>query len=1074
MIELHYDRAYDAAQGRLVAEAGHDVLIITPNELTANGLRHEFTQAGKSATGVVLSFNGFLDRLVRQSPSWSGIASNNISRAIFRNVMESDPGAFSYLIGEAAVPRVSQGMISRIMAAVDVVATQTEVAEGESTRFTSGRTRQLQLLADRFEERLTSAGLSREKHAVWQGIIDLTAEWWQNLFPIARRVVFTGFDSYPDEVYLAIAAVSKQVELVQILLDFDPEDDNQGLSGAGAAMPRLCDMATKQIGPEADNDDGELVSGKRVSKPKLIQCTTVSAEIDQASRVVAHLHADGADVPDRSLIVIAVGNAATYGGRLEKALKAHGLRWAWVKPESMNRCSEVLFLERLRACASFGVTGKAVSDLLRSPGANLLVESDLTVAEAWDLASRLDYLLAFTGLLTGWKSIVHRVERAISNLHSQRQRISQWTEDEKALDDRLLMILKEIAEKLKAFSTKNSVAHWASVTAELLSRFHAVCDTPVESQLHLQGVLAEMGECGEAVSPVAVSYPYFISLFRTAFHAVNIEPTGAELFGDARPDVVLCEPAQAAFLSGGHCIVLGFNDGNFPNFARVDLSFFDFDQHQDQRPTRARQWHLLQRLLKQYGRLQLWMPERQGTEELLPSQFSEILLEQNAVLATTGDALLHDLNIAEGSPRELAEKQFVQNMRGLQLGEDELGRFERYGQSVASGARGLTVLAARSHSRLSVYDGILTDTRLKNWLSDWMARHTFSVSQLDGIVGCSFRFFADRMLNLDEIDESDGLLPAHVFGSFAHDVLARFYRGWVAAGRKALRSMDEGLAREELLRAYHAEYDPDNDLTEFARDLMTLKLFGNLGPDGFGQASLPLAEAGDVGILGQFLLLEMRRGDDQVMDFLHPANFEVGFGVKLSEEEDPLSTADYVIMDIGGGNSIKLWGRLDRIDVSDTGVFAVTDYKTGHLPTGTQIANGFRTQLPVYMLVAQQLLSKHYEQPQAAGGLYYSLKRGKGARISGAFVRAAFQAQLGVPNLRGMSDERFEETLSMVRGRIDHSMKALQRGYLTTTHHDPDTVCRYCELQKLCYRNVERTAAFWEAVEAEERGARAE
>src|SRR5690606_20080428 len=248
-----------------------------------------------------------------------------------------------------------------------------------------------------------------------------------------------------------------------------------------------------------------------------------------------------------------------------------------------------------------------------------------------------------------------------------------------------------------------------------------------------------------------------------------------ELFGDVKPDVVVCEPVQGSYLSGEHCIVLGFNDGNSPSFARVDLSFFDSEQHQDQRPTRARQWHLLQRLLKQYENLMLWMPERQGTEEILPSQFSEILIEQNAVTSITADVLLKERGVAEESPRESAEKHFVENLRGLQLGDDDLRRFERYGQSVASGARGLTVLAARSHSRLSVYDGILTDSVLKKWLSDWMARHTFSVSQLDGIVGCSFRFFADRMLNLDEIDESDGLLPAHVFGSFAHDVLARFY-----------------------------------------------------------------------------------------------------------------------------------------------------------------------------------------------------------------------------------------------------------------------------------------------------------
>lgn len=88
-------------------------------------------------------------------------------------------------------------------------------------------------------------------------------------------------------------------------------------------------------------------------------------------------------------------------------------------------------------------------------------------------------------------------------------------------------------------------------------------------------------------------------------------------------------------------------------------------------------------------------------------------------------------------------------------------------------------------------------------------------------------------------------------------------------------------------------------------------------------------------------------------------------------------------------------------------------------------------------------------------------------------MRAAFQGQLGLSG-RGMKDDVFVETLAMVKDRIRHSISALRRGYLTTTHHNPDTVCRYCTYQKFCYRDVDRTAAFWEAVEARDAAAATE
>jgi RecB family exonuclease len=802
--------------------------------------------------------------------------------------------------------------------------------------------------------------------------------------------------------------------------------------------------------------------------PVIVEAPTVSEEISAAVRVIEKLVRESAE-GDRGRTVIALPNARGYAARVEKALEANGLAWRWMDPEVLSETGEMLFLERLRACAGREVSGAAVAELFRAPGFPVLLEGEVSTVEAWDLASRLNYVLTLTGQVTGWSAILRQVRGTIKTLHGQRRRSRHWSDEEHALDERLLGLLDDTAKAVKNFAGEESVEAWAGRTADILAKYAAAqaderggAEMRSRRSAALLDALGAVGRAATAVAQKDISFGYFTALYRTAIYGLTVQP---EVPASAR-EVLLCGPETAGALAGERCLVLGFNDGNFPRFAKPDASFLRQDVHKDQGPTRARQWMLLEKLFSRYGQVQLWMPEREGTEELLPSQFAEALVRDGAASKTTAEKYLRDLNCREQSAQDAAEVQFAGYLRGLELNEQELEKFRRAGAGVYNAARGINVLASRSNHQLSIYDGILTDPRLQAWLAAWVDRHVFSVSQLDGIVGCSFRFFVERMLNLDELEEADDLLPAHVFGSFAHDVLARFYRTWVAEGRGTLRSGDEVLAREELLRAYHAEYDPGDDLSEFARDLMKLKLFGVLGPERFGEKDPPLEEVSDVGVFGKFLLMEMQRGDEHALDFLHPSNFEVGFGIPLMEEEDPLSTPDCVMMDVGQGNKVRLGGRIDRIDVSETGIFAVTDYKTGHLPTGTEIAGGFRTQLPVYMLVAQELLKTKYERPQAAGGLYYSLKRGKAAKISGVFVRAAYQQQLGITG-RCMKDEQFEATLGMVKDRIRHSMSALRRGYLTTTRHNPDTVCSYCSFNKLCYRDVDRTAALWESLEAE-------
>ena len=60
-----------------------------------------------------------------------------------------------------------------------------------------------------------------------------------------------------------------------------------------------------------------------------------------------------------------------------------------------------------------------------------------------------------------------------------------------------------------------------------------------------------------------------------------------------------------------------------------------------------------------------------------------------------------------------------------------------------------------------------------------------------------------------------------------------------------------------------------------------------------------------------------------------PIGFEVSFGRPLDDDDEPLARAEPVDIDLGGGLTFRIAGRIDRIDQVGPDAFEVLDYKTG-------------------------------------------------------------------------------------------------------------------------------------------------
>ena len=103
-----------------------------------------------------------------------------------------------------------------------------------------------------------------------------------------------------------------------------------------------------------------------------------------------------------------------------------------------------------------------------------------------------------------------------------------------------------------------------------------------------------------------------------------------------------------------------------------------------------------------------------------------------------------------------------------------------------------------------------------------------------------------------------------------------------------------------------------------------------------------------------------------------PIAFEVSFGRPLGEDEEELARAEPVDIDLGGGLTFRIAGRIDRIDQVGPSEFEVLDYKTGGFWRddwkGT-FNGGRRLQHALYGLAAVELLRARYKKPKVTGGV---------------------------------------------------------------------------------------------------------
>ena len=244
------------------------------------------------------------------------------------------------------------------------------------------------------------------------------------------------------------------------------------------------------------------------------------------------------------------------------------------------------------------------------------------------------------------------------------------------------------------------------------------------------------------------------------------------------------------------------------------------------------------------------------------------------------------------------------------------------------------------------YDGVLDDPALLEELARRCGPTAiFSVSQLNTYLTCPWRYFAQRLLRLNELPEPEEALLPRQRGILVHSVLRRVMerlagtpaadrRQW--AGPQAREAVEAVLAQESV--AGRAAGAAARAMRQIELDQIRAIILAYL----CRQSTLALPQS------------EVRYG-------------ELAFGMGAAPGTDPASAPKPFALEVGG-RQVLLRGKIDRVDVltSPEGVQRcfVVDYKTGELPKPTE-----DVQLPVYIAAASQLTGL-----PAAGGAFHGLR----------------------------------------------------------------------------------------------------
>jgi ATP-dependent helicase/DNAse subunit B len=308
---------------------------------------------------------------------------------------------------------------------------------------------------------------------------------------------------------------------------------------------------------------------------------------------------------------------------------------------------------------------------------------------------------------------------------------------------------------------------------------------------------------------------------------------------------------------------------------------------------------------------------------------------------------------------------------------------------------------ARWSNRLTAYDGLIMPlpAELARKLDPVTADRPVSASKLATWSRCGFQYLLQYVLNLQpalEPEERKRLDPLERGNAF-HRAAELFLRKLRQAGELPVRDTPEAQAR--LLA------EADDALDELVAS----------SPPRFTVLWQRERERFRKGMLAWL----SREADNAHRTT--PAWLEVSFGLSRERAEGEPHLLEPLEVDLGDGRTLRVSGKIDRIDRRPDGTLVLRDYKTGRAPRddGTVFRGSRNFQIHFYVLAAARMFPDH---PVVEAFLDY--------------VDGGRQVALDPAEVHG------EDFKARLRGVVD----AIGQGVFVQEH----TACDWCDYTAVC------------------------
>lgn len=608
--------------------------------------------------------------------------------------------------------------------------------------------------------------------------------------------------------------------------------------------------------------------------------------------------------------------------------------------------------------------------------------------------------------ITGAEGWIKENEQLIRRLNSMDRESAEHLKEAIRIAAGVIAEILQAGEQLKNAETlRESAALFSGMIAELF--VHSPELEIVRSALERVGELDDI-----STSP---SLEIFIHLAKSTIRGC-IDKSGCS----SDRGVNILSLSRARGLSYQKVIMLGMCEGRFPGRISQDPWLSDRERDKlnrmsegrisiSRRGERMMENQLLFKLsvdaashclICSYPRF-----EEESGREKIPSYFLRFLHDRSVWSAPGGTPRTRRISrfsFSENRERSLDEHEYdFATSLAYQGRGDELpgGLFFR---------RGVEMIRARRKQRLFTrYDGVLTSAPAVRELRKYFHRRgrRFSATALETYAGCPFRFFVERILGAEALEEPERIVVIRPVqrGLIVHQLLERIYRRFKRLHMFPLHSQQP----EEVIKV--AEQEGEEYL-------------------GWYQQREPVGIPVFWEIEKKRILFSIRRflRDEMKSDsHLKPLYLEKGFGSEQGSGE--------VAFDTPAGR-IFFRGRIDRVDAGEGGEFRVVDYKTGKLKgKDNHLGKGTHLQLPVYLIAASEILGVVPEEGTAC----YRRVSPSGGKDTITF-----------------SGRVWEEKSKPFREMLGVLISSMERGMFIAIPSDEG--CRYCPARVCCPSGKDR------------------